>query len=439
MRLRVFHSAEGDCVLLTSGNGRHALIDGGRHHAFRRTALPTLQKIAADDDRLDLVCVSHIDQDHIEGILGLLDLAVEWKVFDFQQDSGNVDYPQPTAARPPEIRRIWHNAFHEQVGANAGPIADLLAASAALLAGPGDLAAGSLLDRRVGAEVNIANGYKQGIQLSRRIGHDQLGIPLNAEFDKKLATITSHRAPTMVGSTAITVIGPSETDMRELRTAWNTWLDKNTHVLEEIATESAVDVERLGTGELDGVLLALRLRANRFADRSEVTPQNLASIMFLAEEGGKCVLFTGDGHGDDVVSGLDRVGRHRSGDGFHVNVLKVQHHGSEHNLDYDFARTVTADHYLFCGDGAHHNPDKSVVKAVIDARVGGSGAKAVTTQQAQPFKLWFNADPDLETMSESRRAHMKEIKGYVKDRAKGRETILRFAFLESGNFHRLDL
>ena len=52
-------------------------------------------------------------------------------------------------------------------------------------------------------------------------------------------------------------------------------------------------------------------------------------------------------------------------DRFWCNVVKVQHHGSENNLSQAFAGTVLADHYVFCADGHHDNPDPSVVKTIV--------------------------------------------------------------------------
>jgi len=70
---------------------------------------------------------------------------------------------------------------------------------------------------------------------------------------------------------------------------------------------------------------------------------------------------------------------------FACNVLKVQHHGSEFNLSRMFAEKVIADHYVFCGDGAHHNPDPSVVRTIVDVRL---------TADPRPFTLWFNCSPE---------------------------------------------
>ena len=113
--------------------------------------------------------------------------------------------------------------------------------------------------------------------------------------------------------------------------------------------------------------------------------------MLLAEEGGNTVLLTGDGHGDDIIKGLRLHNLITDQQGIHVDVLKVQHHGSEFNLDAEFCRWVTADHYIFCGNGAHHNPDKRVIEAIVESRVGLTAADSKSLEVNRPFKLWFNS------------------------------------------------
>ncbi|HET9872813.1 MAG TPA: hypothetical protein VFP89_09490 [Propionibacteriaceae bacterium] len=61
--------------------------------------------------------------------------------------------------------------------------------------------------------------------------------------------------------------------------------------------------------------------------------------------------------------------------------LKVQHHGSEYNLSRAFASKVLAEHYVLCADGAHGNPNPSVIKTIIDTRLAAD---------PRPFTIWFN-------------------------------------------------
>jgi len=62
-------------------------------------------------------------------------------------------------------------------------------------------------------------------------------------------------------------------------------------------------------------------------NRKKVTTPNLASLMFLAEENGKSILLTGDGHGDDILKGLAHHQALDANERLQVDVLKVQHHG----------------------------------------------------------------------------------------------------------------
>ena len=74
MKLQVFHATDGDCLLLSSGDERHhMLVDGGRKVSFRQNTRDHLAQMRVAGEKLDVVCVSHIDDDHISGILSLIE------------------------------------------------------------------------------------------------------------------------------------------------------------------------------------------------------------------------------------------------------------------------------------------------------------------------------------------------------------------------------
>jgi hypothetical protein len=213
------------------------------------------------------------------------------------------------------------------------------------------------------------------------------------------------QAPIKIGTMTLSIIAPFEKDLKKLREEWNTWLKTNKSVISQIKNSQKKDEPLLTSNNSE--LLAL---AGELGNRGEVTTPNLASIMFLVEDGKHTVLMTGDGHSEDIMKGLEAINKLDRTKGRHVDVLKVQHHGSENNLDEEFCRTVTADHYVFCGNGAHHNPDLNVIKAIIDSRVGKN--KAITPQAKNNFTLHFNSS-SLETKSANKK-HMKSIEDLVK-------------------------
>src|SRR6185369_13698049 len=89
---------------------------------------------------------------------------------------------------------------------------------------------------------------------------------------------------------------------------------------------------------------------------------NLSSVVVLARSTEKgvtrSILLTGDARGDKILAGLEFAGLVGKGEKLHVDILKVPHHGSSNNLDDDFFERITADHYVFSGNGEHGNPER---------------------------------------------------------------------------------
>jgi hypothetical protein len=413
VRLKAFHAADGDCLLLTSADGHHALVDGGRARTFDEQAWPVLRAMAAAGERIDLLVVSHIDADHITGVLRLLQAVAAWAVHDYQTTAGgNPTAPEPAIDRPPAIGTVWHNSWRAQVADLAGPIEALVGQASDALATSGfDAAtAPSRLVRVVGALDGLAQSIPQGVELLRLVD-DDTPIPRNEPFDD-LVLLQAPPHVQRLGRARLTVIGPSVEHLEALRDEWRSWLGTlgvaggpgSRTGPGTGAGNGAVDIEqaRAAAGaEGDRFMASLEAATEVIAstDPSKVTPPNRASITLLADESGRTCLLTGDAAEHELLDGLKAAGRIVDGR-FHCNVLKVQHHGSEHNVSTRFAGTVLADDYVFCGDGAHHNPDPSVVKTIVEARRQADPA---------PFTLWFNCSPAR--ASADRRAALRKAIG----------------------------
>jgi hypothetical protein len=411
MKIRVFQSDKGDCLLITSSDGKHVLVDGGMSSSYDEHVAPALDKIRHAGETLDVVYVSHIDQDHISGILKMTDDLVAWKIYDFQSANGNTQAKKPKTPRPPEFSRIWNNAFHDQIGKNAGRIEDMLAARARAL---------TLIPKEFAKEAaehyaDLAQSRSEAVRLSRRLGARQLNVPLNPEFDHGLMFVTDPPDPISVGSLQFTVIGPFQEDLKNLRDDWNEWLRTQDaqDQLARIRRKNEDDEDGLRSSELQKALGPLLGQAAVLGDRDKVTLPNLASLMFhLEEAGGGTMILTGDGAWQDIIAGLENSGKLPPGGGLHVNVLKVQHHGSENNWHHDFGKRITADHYVFCGNGAHKNPDLDVLDAVLDSRIGPASKRSSNPETGNPFKMWFNCASSV--AKPANKSHMKKIEQKLK-------------------------
>ncbi|MBR0757102.1 MBL fold metallo-hydrolase [Bradyrhizobium jicamae] len=411
MELRVFHSDKGDCLLIKGSGGGKILSDGGMRESFVNHVAAHL----AEEDAIDLLCVSHVDDDHIGGVLELLDNAMAWKVFRHHQASGDNEFNEPDVPEPPKIKRIWHNAFHDQIGQNAGEISDMLAAMVPILA---DVDDDQLRDAALENQA-IVSSNKQAIKVSQRVSAEQLDIPLNE--NQKLIMFRSNNATVAFGSLKCRIVAPFEEDLDAFRDVWNDWLRDNRETVRKLR-----DQARRDAGELEenvDTILGPAFAATQLGDRTKVTPPNLASIMLYVEDGNTTLLLTGDGHANDVIKGLDKLGLLENGK-LHVDILKVPHHGSEKNTTKEFARNITADNYVFCGNGFSGNPEPIVLDAIFNARSNdGTNRK---------FKFWFNSSKESET-KQDRLKHMKAIEDKVRT-LRDQDNRLQFFFLGEADF-----
>lgn len=256
-----------------------------------------------------------------------------------------------------------------------------------------------------------------------------------------------------VGGMKFRIIGPFKADLEALREEWNEWLKKNQKRLKSIQTKAAKDTSAFSAAEISNLitpklqqaeelsaLLPLEEEAQlaaafKLGVRKKVTTPNLASLMFYVEEGGKTLLLTGDGHHADILEGLKHIKKLDKDGNLHVDVLKVQHHGSEHNIDEEFCRRVTARYYIFCGNGEHENPDLRVIRAIAESRIGKDTDKLSQNPAAKgKFKFWFNSSEEV-TEKAAAKEHMREIKKLVDELIKESGGRLSAFFLKKSSFN----
>ena len=152
--LEAVFAKEGDALILHYGNAtdpKMILIDGGAGGVYADFLQPRLSELrdelgidAADPLPFEMVMVSHIDDDHINGILDL-----------FRDNDKAKTKKQP---QPYTIKTLWHNSFDDLLDNRGGAAVATMAASVAAgsaerePAGDGARdAGGDRLERRKGA------------------------------------------------------------------------------------------------------------------------------------------------------------------------------------------------------------------------------------------------------------------------------------------------
>jgi hypothetical protein len=330
----VRRARKGDCFLLHYGSKDDpglALIDGGPGQVYKPHLKPRLTEIRrartlGDNEPLsvDLLMVSHIDDDHINGILELTNELVIAK-----------DAKKPL---PLKVRSFWHNTFDNIIGNKPHELLAAVTASfgAAALSGEPDIEG---LDPDAAM---VLASVGQGFRL--RDDAKKLKFRINPEFDGGLVMATkTGKSKDMGKGLKLTVAGPMQEDLIALQQDHDAFLKKQK---DEKATTAAL------------------------ASFTDTSVANLSSLVLLAEVGEKRMLLTGDARGDKIVQGLELVGLLNKGSKMHVEILKIPHHGSDRNIDPIFFQRITADHYVFSGNGEHGNPERETLQMLLDERGG---------------------------------------------------------------------
>ena len=323
MKLHVVNAAEGDCLLLESGDTtpRFALVDGGPPGNYDKFGRRYLADAVGPAGKLDLAIVSHVDADHIVGVLDLL--------AHIEEELAN-ERPAIT------ITDLWHNSFTESVDT---PAQDISQGIQALL----DAAGAEKMALALGQTVFY--GIGQGVRLA--LSARRLGIPVNHAFDGALISPDSVSSSVhSIGDLNLQVVGPTDANLRQLQREWLEWLAKHS---QSFAAEGPTAL------------------AN--ADRSI---PNLSSIVLLVSDLHHRMLLTGDARGDHILDGLEEAGLLDDEGSIHLDLLKVQHHGSNRNATKTFFRKVTADRYVVSANGKNGNPDLETLEWIVTAASGAT-------------------------------------------------------------------
>ncbi len=335
-RVNVLPAQRGDALWIEYGPKqalKHVLVDGGimatgRDHLRRRV------NEVGTPLHFELLVITHIDLDHILGVLQFLN-----------------DLPDGVT-----FGDIWFNGWDQMKAAGMGPL-----------------------------------GVKEGIRLSEILQRDHLRIWNKAAGGKAIALDADDAvvAHSLDAGMKIKVLGPTQGQLARLRDRW-------ADVVEEFAAaERAEDegveppgpgvddigMEPMGTIDIPGLAEA--------AFEEDDTVPNGSSIALALEFGGRTVLMLGDAFPSVVARSLRSLAR---GGRFEADVVKVAHHGSRNNTDRELAAQVAAPTWIFSSNGAN-NTRHPHLEAVARVLHYGSGVKTLVFNYRTRFnQVWDDVD-----------------------------------------------
>jgi beta-lactamase superfamily II metal-dependent hydrolase len=352
-KLKIVQAEYGDCFLLEYGTGqqpRFILIDGGPQNIYKNNLRGELQAISAAGGKLDLVALSHVDEDHV---LGLLDLFSELRRQAVQNE------PQSLS-----ICALWHNSFSETVGSRVENRVRSLIEDRGMSRSP------LLPDEEFYADYEFRS-IRQGDDLTHLAR--ELEIPINPHFSPhQVICLEDIQEPVKLDNLSLTIIGPTRKNMERLRKQWVEWLNKRRKALQ----------------------IKNPLEASRVVRALDRSIPNLSSIMFLAESDGKKILFTGDGRSDHILEGLKQANLLEPDGRLQVDIFKVPHHGSARNVTKKLFKRVTAGQYIISANGKHGNPDLKTLQMIAEtAKEQNRQVEIVFTNETESIQNLLSTHP----------------------------------------------
>jgi len=339
---------EGDALWIEYGDAdapRRILIDCGRKTAYR-----AVTERLGDGVRFELFVLSHVDADHIAGAVPLMN---------------------DQRFTPEAVRDVWFNGWRHLNGWHKDPD------------GPATM------------------GAKQGEFFGALIRHRS--FPWNEDFGGHPVVIPDEGPLPRIeleGGMVITLLGPTHEKMTDMRDRWEKELSKISGdplnpgdweaALERLETDRGAksDVPVLGGHGHEGPIIVEELAEVPFSpDGSE---PNGSSISFLAEYDGNAVIFSGDAHAPQLTAAIQRLCAERGIDKLPVDALKMAHHGSKRNNDYDLLGAIDCPGYLLSSNGSrHHHPDPEAIARVLNTV---EGAKLYFNYRSEESEPWAAAE-----------------------------------------------
>lgn len=351
--LKMYPAKSGDAFLIKGNVTKPTaiLIDGGYASTFQEYISPDLVNLAQLGYSLDLVVATHIDADHIAGLLAFFKL------------NGNSQAPKIIQAKD-----VWHNSLRSL---EFVPVED-----SSTTPDDRDL----LIEiRRRGFPMPF-EPVEEPVEISTRQGSSLAALLLGGAYrwntgdGTRSINSANTRLFELRPDVRIRVIGPPIVRLEQLHRRWIAEIRRMGFTGKVGANDAFDDAfeflcafEDLRTGA-SAEPITLSTSANRCLDEAYLADDSMtngSSISIIVEIGDSRLLFLGDSWAEDMASAL----RELPSAAFPIifDAIKISHHGSLHNTSPALLELIDSPLFLISSNGERHcHPDFEVLKAIVD-------------------------------------------------------------------------
>lgn len=351
--LKMYPAKSGDAFLIRENASKPTaiLIDGGYASTFQECIFPDLTNLARLGYSLDLVVATHIDADHIAGLLA------------FFKINGNSEAPKII-----QVKDVWHNSLRT--------LAVTTAADSNMTPDDEDL----LVEIRRRGYPIPAESMVDPVEISARQGSSLAALLLGGGYrwntgdGTRSINSTDTRLFELRPGVRLRVICPPVARLEQLHRCWIAEM-RRMGFAGKIGTNDSFDdafeflcaFEDLRTG-VSAAPTALSTLANRCLNEAYLADDSVtngSSISIIIEIGASRLLFLGDSWAEDIEAALrelPNVAFPMTFDG-----IKISHHGSLRNTSPALLELVDSPLFFISSNGERHcHPDFEVLKAIVD-------------------------------------------------------------------------
>lgn len=344
--VKIFPAKNGDCFLINILD-YNMLIDGGYVNTYNDYLKKEFDNLI--NRSLNHLIVTHIDCDHISGIIKLI--------------SENMDNSIV------KIQNVWHNSLRHLSDLNSGDMIDIKGNPLSTLN-----ANFTLKEENFDKEKEIS--AVQGSTLASLLSKKEYNW--NKEFDENAVSIDNRLEIQLTEDITLKLLSPNNEKLHELEKSWKKELykkgystnadlnDFNEDLFEAIISKQKEKklIKRKNISHAD-INIQEILKSMFFEDTA---PANGSSISFILEYENKKLLFLADSHPSVIQKSLHL---HYENDDFPIffDMIKLSHHGSNGNTSPELLELIDSDKYIFSTNGKpFQHPDIETIARIVNRK-----------------------------------------------------------------------
>jgi beta-lactamase superfamily II metal-dependent hydrolase len=348
--ITAFQAYQGESFLI-SFEDVNILVDCGTREAYRDFIKDKLISLNKEGQKIDLLVITHFDNDHIEGAVELL-----------TENISNDDH------KIIKINEIWVNSYFNSEFIDK--VSEEITSEDYAFA---KKEANKRYNKRLDNTKIRLVGIEEATSLTSLITKGN--YLWNKHLDGRAINIENSRCVRVNSKVKIHVLSPRTDNLKKLDEFWKTEILNKKDDFKFTYNEVLNDLFEYWISRLDkdtNPEIRHEISSDSFSleelfDKGETFNNSVindCSIAFVIEINDKRLLFTGDIESRSIIDQLKKL--YPDEDKIRLELVKIPHHGSKNNTAKDFLESIRCSKYLISTDGSYYNhPSPETLSKII--------------------------------------------------------------------------